>query len=68
MSIGKTMTIRISKRTKIALDLFAAKQVLKIGRNLTNDEAIVKLLDEADPDLMERAERLEQEQSEANEE
>lgn len=45
-----TVTIRIDKLTKVALDFFAAKLYAERGRSVTNNDAIFIALTIADPD------------------
>lgn len=46
------VTIRVSRTTKAALNIFAAKEYAKTGRSLTNDQAIMKLLEIVDNDAV----------------
>lgn len=54
------MTIRLNDTTKAALDIFAAKWLAKTGKALTNDEAVEKLLEMADPDSLEQSKSAKQ--------
>ena len=49
------MTIRLDSKTKAALDIFAAKWLASHGKALTNDEAVIRLLEIADPDSLKQA-------------
>ncbi len=46
------ITIRLGIRTKAALDIFAAKESIKTGHALTNDQAIMRLLEIVDKDVV----------------
>lgn len=61
MSRG-TVVIRVKERTKQALDIFQAMQVIKVGRNLTIDEALWQAIEMASPETIRRVEELEKEQ------
>ena len=55
MKTSVTVTLKIKTVTKVALDIYQAKQLGKTGKRLTNDEAIMKLLEIADPEAVEQA-------------
>jgi len=46
--VATTVTVKINKVTKAALDIYAAKQYAKTGRALTNDEVILQILQAVD--------------------
>lgn len=61
MSRG-TVVIRVKDKTKQALDIFQAMQVIKVGKNLTIDEALWQAIELASPETIKRVEQLEKEQ------
>lgn len=50
-----TVTVRLDKITKAALDIFAAKEYARTGSPLTNSQAIERLLTMVDPAVLELA-------------
>ena len=55
MKRAENVTIRVSKLTKVALDIFQAKQYAKNGDYMTNDQSILALLKLVDPDSVKTA-------------
>lgn len=54
---GKTVTIRLSTKTKAALDIFAAKLTARLKENVTTDAAVWELLKQVDEESTRIAER-----------
>ncbi len=61
MSRG-TVVIRVKRKTKMALDIFQAKQTVATGQTLTIDEALWNAILKADPEAIKRANKLAKEQ------
>ena len=58
MKEAVTVTLKIRTITKVALELFQTKQLGKTGKRLTNDDAIMQLIETVDPDAVEQAREL----------
>lgn len=52
-----TQVLRLHKNTHKALRMFGAEFTVKTGHKLTDEEALIKLLAQARPDIMERVKR-----------
>jgi hypothetical protein len=55
MTRAENVTIRLSKITKVALDIYQAKQYGKTAEYMTNDQTILALLELVDPDAVRTA-------------
>lgn len=55
MKRAENVTIRVSKLTKVALDIYQAKQYARTGVYMTNDESILELLKSVDSDSVNTA-------------
>jgi len=53
------VTIRLGIKTKAALDIFAAKEGVRVGRALTNDQAIMRLLEIVDKEAVDQVSEIE---------
>lgn len=56
------MTIKIDKITKAAMDIVAAKLYAQTGKSVTNDQLILRLLNEYDPEAVKQAQVASQKQ------
>ncbi|MCA0455452.1 MAG: hypothetical protein LCI00_15875 [Chloroflexi bacterium] len=52
------ITIRLGIKTKAALDIFAAKEGVRMGRALTNDQAIMRLLEIVDKEAVDQVSEI----------
>lgn len=53
-----SVTVRLGIKTKAALDIFAAKEGVRAGHALTNDQAILRLLELVDNETVEQVNRI----------
>lgn len=53
MSATKSVTIRLSEKTKTILDAFANRYFQTTGELLTNDQAVLRAIEAADPGAVE---------------
>jgi hypothetical protein len=65
MKREETVTIRVSVKSKVGLDLLVAEHHLKTGKNMTLSDAIWYLLQKDKPEIIERIEKM---SAEGNEE
>lgn len=49
------VTIKVDKITKAAMDIVAAKLYAQTGKSVTNDQLILRLLMEHDPEAVKQA-------------
>ena len=58
MSTTKSVTIRLSAKTKTILDAFASRYFQTQGELLTNDQAVLRAIEAADPGAIELGEQV----------
>ncbi len=59
MKKEETVTVRLTVKSKVGLDMLISKRHITTGKNMTLSEAIWYLLQEHNPEIVEEIENLE---------